>query len=222
MFVLLSARIPKHIHRHHAPESNALPSKGTAKFLTNVKVRSGPGTSYSAVATYQKGETVTYDKTVTGDSRTWISYIGGSGNRRYCCAIDKDGTYFVSVSGSSSGGSSSGGSSGSGKTITGVYTTGYYPDNSAMEGGYYDCLGNKLRTLHAYKPGSYVSLAVDKTLIPLRSTVYIDGYNYNGSPIKFWACDVGGAIKGKHVDICCANAAETYKVTKKNQVLHVY
>jgi len=85
----------------HIPSENGLTAPGKATFLCNVKVRSGPSTSSSSVATYSKGETVQYDKVVQGDGRTWISYIGGSGIRRYCCAIDKDGTYFIQVAGSS-------------------------------------------------------------------------------------------------------------------------
>ena len=98
-----------------AAESNALPSSGTATFLTNVNVRSGPSTSYSIVAMYSTGETCYYDSVVTGDGRTWISYISYSGARRYCCAIDRDGSQYISAggsSGSSSGSSSSGSSSG--------------------------------------------------------------------------------------------------------------
>lgn len=79
----------------------SLPSSGTAVFLTSVKVRSGPSTSASQVALYKKGESVKYDKVVTGDGRTWISYIGGSGYRRYCCAIDKDGSTYITTSSTS-------------------------------------------------------------------------------------------------------------------------
>ncbi|EAY02093.1 3D domain containing protein [Trichomonas vaginalis G3] len=108
-------------------------------------------------------------------------------------------------------------------TDTNYYTTGYYPDDSPMEGGYFDCLGNPLKTLQMYMAGSsnYVSLAVDKSIIPLRSVVNIDGYYRYGSPVVFWACDVGGAIKGKHVDICTANAREANKVTHRGVTIHV-
>jgi len=77
---------------------NGLPSSGTAKFTTTVNVRSAPSTSSSVVAVYNPGETVKYDKVVQGDGRTWISYIGGSGKRRYCCAIDKGGKKYVTTS----------------------------------------------------------------------------------------------------------------------------
>ena len=101
MFLFALLGIRRNLRKY--PEANLLstfPSSGTAKFLTTVNVRTGPGTSYKAVSTYSKGETVKYDKLVTGDSRTWISYISSSGSRHYCCAIDKDGSKYISVGGS--------------------------------------------------------------------------------------------------------------------------
>lgn len=109
-------------------------------------------------------------------------------------------------------------------------TTGYYPPpvggyatkaEALMEGGSKDCFGNPLRTLQDYMPGSYVSIAVDKKVIPLKSVVYIDGYNKNDAPIVFVACDVGSAVKGHHIDICVANKKESFVVTKKNQKIHI-
>ena len=67
----------------------------TARFLTNVKVRTGPSTSSESVATYNAGETVKYIDIVKNEGRTWIAYIGGSGNRRYCCAIDTNGERYI-------------------------------------------------------------------------------------------------------------------------------
>jgi 3D (Asp-Asp-Asp) domain-containing protein len=111
-----------------------------------------------------------------------------------------------------------------GSVLKGFKLTGYYPDDSPMEGGYYDCLDNPLRTLQDYQKGkvSYVSIAVDKNVIPLKSIVNIDGFTCNGKPVKFWACDVGGAIKNYHIDICVANEAETYKVDKSGVTVTVY
>ena len=68
-----------------------------ATFLTAVKVRAGPSTSTAHVATYSAGETVNYDKTVENEGRLWISYIGGSGNRRYCCARDTNGETYIEL-----------------------------------------------------------------------------------------------------------------------------
>jgi 3D (Asp-Asp-Asp) domain-containing protein len=128
----------------------------------------------------------------------------------------------ASSSSSSSPASSQNGdtSRGTGRTLSGVKATGYYPPppggyktkaEAAMEGGALDCRGNKLRTLQNYKPGSYVSCATDPRVIKTGTYFTIDEF----PGVKFLACDVGGAIKGNHIDICCNNAAETYKLPSK-------
>jgi 3D (Asp-Asp-Asp) domain-containing protein len=61
--------------------------------------------------------------------------------------------------------------------------------------GAFDYFGNPLKT---------GTIAVDPTVIPLGSTVYITGYQYNGLPAKGMiakATDMGSAIKGKRIDI---------------------
>ena len=98
-----------------------------------------------------------------------------------------------------------------------VVITGYYPDDSEMEGGYKDYFDNELKTLADYVRGSennsYVSLAVDPKVIALGSLINIEGFNDNENvPILFYACDKGGLIKGKHVDICCGDESQTYAV----------
>jgi 3D (Asp-Asp-Asp) domain-containing protein len=45
-------------------------------------------------------------------------------------------------------------------------------------------------------PAGYGAIAVDPRLIPLGSKLYIEGYGYG------FACDTGGAIKGRHIDLC--------------------
>jgi len=115
---------------------------------------------------------------------------------------------------------------GTGKVISNVQATGYFPPppggykskaEAAMEGGALDCRGNKLRTLQNYKPGSYVSCATDPRVIKTGTYFTIDQY----PGVKFLACDVGGGIKGNHIDICCDNAKETYKVTGKITVRYL-
>jgi 3D (Asp-Asp-Asp) domain-containing protein len=61
--------------------------------------------------------------------------------------------------------------------------------------GAFDYFGNPLKT---------GTVAVDPNVIPLGSTVYITGYQYNDLPAKGMiakATDTGSAIKGKRVDI---------------------
>ena len=64
-----------------------LPSKGTYKFTTNTNIRSGSSITSSVVGTYNKGESVAYDKKVTAGGYVWLSYIGGSGKRRYVAVV---------------------------------------------------------------------------------------------------------------------------------------
>ena len=108
-----------------------------ARFLTNVKVRAGPSTSSESVATYKSGETVKYDKTVNNEGRLWISYIGKSGNRRYCCAIDANGEKYIDLGNNSSNNNNSSG--GNAQTVLASYfsdKTGC-KDNDLYDGGLY-------------------------------------------------------------------------------------
>ena len=98
-----------------------------------------------------------------------------------------------------------------------VVVTGYYPSDDEMEGGFTDCAENPLKTLSDYerdsKYNSYVSLSVDPKVIKLGSLVNIEGFNdEDGVPILFYACDTGGMIKGKHVDVCCGSEQQTYDI----------
>ena len=82
----------------------SIPSSGRARFIETVRVRSGPSASSSKTAMYYPGEKVNYDSVVQSEGRIWISYVSTSGARRYCCAIDTDGTQYITVDGSSSSG----------------------------------------------------------------------------------------------------------------------
>ena len=54
------------------------------------------------------------------------------------------------------------------------------------------------------QPG--VSIAVDPSIIPLGSKVYIEGFGWRT------AQDTGGAIKGDRIDICVSSHAEAYRL----------
>jgi 3D (Asp-Asp-Asp) domain-containing protein len=51
--------------------------------------------------------------------------------------------------------------------------------------------------------------AVDPAVIPLRTLLYVEGYGFA------WAGDVGGAIKGKRIDLCFNKTEDVHKWGKK-------
>ena len=69
---------------------------GTLTFLYEMNVRSEPSHNSEVVAQYSAGDTCVYDSVVRNTECTWISYIGGSGKRRYVCARSADGTPYTS------------------------------------------------------------------------------------------------------------------------------
>ena len=66
--------------------------------------------------------------------------------------------------------------------------TAYIPDE---EWGYQTSTGVTSRHLQ--------TCAVDPNVIPLGSTVVV--YGDNGQVLELFACDIGGGVKGKHIDV---------------------
>lgn len=60
-----------------------LPASGTYYFKSKAIVRNRPSQSASEITYYGAGSSVRYDRVVTSEGRTWISYISYSGARRY-------------------------------------------------------------------------------------------------------------------------------------------
>lgn len=70
---------------------------GTFYPNTTVNVRDYPGTKGNVVARYTAGESVNYDSYVINDGYIWLSYIAGSGSRRYVAWRVKDGQTFGTI-----------------------------------------------------------------------------------------------------------------------------
>jgi 3D (Asp-Asp-Asp) domain-containing protein len=90
-----------------------------------------------------------------------------------------------------------------------------YTASAEENGGWagLDYMGNKL---------NLGTIAVDPSVIPLGSTVYIKGYKHNGLPAQGMiakATDIGGAIKGARVDIFIPTNARSFG--KQNVELYV-
>lgn len=68
------------------PPSNGwklVKQNGVCTWNTVVQIREQPSTKSKSVGQYSKGQKVTYDYYVDNEGYRWISWIGGSGKRRY-------------------------------------------------------------------------------------------------------------------------------------------
>ena len=66
--------------------------------VNGLNVRTAPSTSAQKVAHYDQGQIINSgDSLIENEGRTWLRYTGGSGNKRFVCAIDRDGTKYVDV-----------------------------------------------------------------------------------------------------------------------------
>ena len=78
-----------------------------------------------------------------------------------------------------------------------------------LSGGWYAGKGRRYVPLRgvSFAPGPakalsyYQSIAVDPSVIPLGSRVYIPAYQHDGHGGWFQAADTGGAIAGRHIDV---------------------
>lgn len=61
----------------------SLPAKGTFVFKKDSPVKAEAKSASPTLATYDKGEKVSYDKVLIAEGKQWISYISYSGTRRF-------------------------------------------------------------------------------------------------------------------------------------------
>jgi 3D (Asp-Asp-Asp) domain-containing protein len=61
----------------------------------------------------------------------------------------------------------------------------------------------------------YGIAAVDPKVIALRRLIYVEGYGFA------WTCDVGGAIKGKKIDLCYNTTEEAFNWGRKKVKVYV-
>ena len=69
------------------PVQPSTPSSGTYTFKERSSIKAEPSVASPELAYYDAGMSVNYDRLVTADGHTWISYVSHGGNRRYI-AID--------------------------------------------------------------------------------------------------------------------------------------
>ena len=61
----------------------SLPESGCYTFTGRASIKAEAKVSSPELAYYDKGMSVNYDKVLTADGHTWLSYVAASGNRRY-------------------------------------------------------------------------------------------------------------------------------------------
>ena len=60
-------------------------------------VKSGPSINAETITQYKKREIINSgDSLIKNEDKVWLRYTGGSGNKRYVCAIEKDDTKYFS------------------------------------------------------------------------------------------------------------------------------
>ena len=68
--------------------------------IDGLNVRTGPSTSATKVAHYDAQQMINSgDLLIENENRIWLRYTGGSGNKRFVCAINNDGSKYVEVAG---------------------------------------------------------------------------------------------------------------------------
>ena len=66
--------------------------------VNHLNVRTGPSTNAAIVAHYDSGQTINSgEEIILNEGRYWLKYTGGSGNKRFVCAYDLDGSKFVDI-----------------------------------------------------------------------------------------------------------------------------
>ena len=73
------------------PVQPSTPSSGTYTFKERSSIKAEPSVASPELAYYAAGMSVNYDRLVTADGHTWLSYVSHGGNRRYV-AIDAKAT----------------------------------------------------------------------------------------------------------------------------------
>ena len=96
------------------------------------------------------------------------------------------------------------------KRYAGKFTATFYCDCPI-------CVGKKsvIRTATGSIPHSRRTIAVDTSIIPMHSIVYIKGLGF------YVAEDTGGHIKGKRVDIFVDNHQQAQKLGKKSVEIYI-
>ena len=184
--------------------------------VNHLNVRTGPSTSSEKVAYYDAGQIINSgEELIQSDGRIWLRYTGGSGNKRFVCAINNDGAQYVDVPGHIPGP----------RIIkpepkkdehhnrnvqhidSGWKLTAYCPCAK--------CCGKSdgiTASGYQLKSSDHLQICAAPNTFPFHTIIYISG-GWNGT---VRVEDRGGAIKGKRLDIFCRTHQEANQFGVKN------
>lgn len=172
-------------------------------------VRTAPSTSSEVLDHYDKGQMINSGESlVSGDGRIWLCYKGASGNKRYVCAYDKDGSKFIDVPSNIPGprpGSGQNSQSGNNECSGWLLTAYCSCSKCCNKADGITASGYKL------KDSDHLKICAAPKNIPFHTVIHISG-GWNGNVTVE---DRGGAINGKRLDIYCKSHQDALQFGKK-------
>ena len=179
--------------------------------IDGLNVRTGPSTSATKVAHYDAQQMINSgDLLIENENRIWLRYTGGSGNKRFVCAINNDGSKYVEVAGHIPGPRGIGGNPvpvSQSNASSGWKLTAYCScakccgkSNGITASGY------------QLKSSDHLQICAAPKTIPFHTVIHISG-GWDGT-VKVE--DRGGDINGKRLDIFCKSHQEALQFGVKN------
>lgn len=191
----------------------ALPAGSKAVTMMPVRLRDAPSTDGTLIRLLPVGTAVTLD-----DGQPQGAYYAvtvADGSHGFC-----HGAYLeLAPPGDTPAPATGAGVTGNPGETFQAKATGYFPDNSAIEGGFVDRKGARLRTLQGYLSGAdeYVSLAMDTNAFPYGQKLRIQEFEAKyRRDVEFRVVDTGGAFRGRgrsRVDVCVADRQASLDAT---------
>lgn len=182
---------------NNSANSGSTTNLGTLYTTHNLNMRSGPSTSYSVITTIPNGTEVSV---IEHTNSSWYKVKLSNGKTGYCSS-----SYLSSSKPSNDNNSSSQGS---------TNINGYEISKTLNVKAYAYCSGSITAT--GTVPTAGRTIAVDSSVIPMGSKVYIPAFDK-----VFIAEDRGGAIKGNKIDIYMNTSTECYNWGVRNITIHV-
>ena len=170
--------------------------------VNGLNVRAGPSTGSQSVAHYDAGQMINSGNAIIlNEGRKWLRYTGSSGNQRYVCAINNDGSRYVDYPPHLPEIPYNLQNVDSGWTLTAYCSCS-------------QCCGKSdgiTASGYQLKSSDHLRICAAPKNIPFNTVINISG-GWNGTVV---VKDRGGAIKGKRLDIFCKSHQEANQFGRK-------